>query len=856
MFDKYNFRVVEKKWRCYWDQHKTYEVPIDVKQDKDPYYVLEMFPYPSGRLHMGHTRNYTIGDVIARYSRAKGKTVLHPIGWDSFGLPAENAAIEQGVQPKKWTYGNIDSMREQFQELGFSFDWSREFASSDPEYYKQEQSIFLRFLEKKLAYQKESVVNWDPAENTVLANEQVIDGKGWRSGVSIERKRLKQWFLKITHFSEELLEALGELKGWPEKVRIMQENWIGKSLGSKVDFPIVGDGEKNSISIFTTRADTLYGASFIAISPSHPIAKEQAKSDTKLAAFVQECKKGGVSEEQLETAEKIGYRINIQVKHPFDPTWKIPVYVANYVLMDYGTGAVFACPAHDQRDLEFAQKYDLPIIPVVQGKDGKTWKPGDVKAYVEEGYLINSHFLNGLSTKEGKRKSIEVLEEKKLGEEQTVYRLRDWGVSRQRYWGCPIPIIYCNACGRVPVPEKDLPVLLPDEVDFSQPGNPLNTHSTWKHVACPECREPALRETDTFDTFFDSSWYFSRFCDPKNNERPFDPKKTEYWMPVDNYIGGIEHAVLHLLYARFFTRAMNMCGYTSLKEPFKNLLTQGMVCHETYKSQNGKWLYPTEVERQKDGKYIKIDDGTPVCVGRSEKMSKSKKNTVDSSAILKTYGADTARLFVMSDSPSDRNFDWSDEGVQGSWRFVNKVWRLSGEILSFLERAVDKDKDELAKFFERKIHKELFNITKAFDDRHFNKAVAGLYTMANNMQGYLQEKSVCKKILKESLKIFLQVCAPFIPHVASELWERCGFGGLVDWEEWPLYNSEFLMSDECKIVIQINGKFRGALDIKKTERKEEILERVMALENIQRLLDGKKLNKIVYVPEKIINLVI
>lgn len=851
--EKYNFRVVEKKWQKYWKDSDTYQVCDDIDTGKEPYYVLEMFPYPSGRLHMGHVRNYTIGDVVARYNRAKGKKVLHPIGWDSFGLPAENAAIEKGIHPKKWTYENIAVMRQQFQELGFSYDWSREIASCDPAYYKQQQSMFLDFLEKGLAYQKESFVNWDPVEKTVLANEQVIDGKGWRSGALVEVKSLKQWFLKITQFSEELLLDLKKLQDWPSKVLSMQEKWIGKSQGLDIKFPIAGD--EGFISVFTTRVDCLYGASFLAISPKHPIAEKLAKSDKNIAAFIKKCEEGGVSEEALEKAEKIGCDTGIEVSHPFDKDWKLPVYIANYILMDYGKGAIFGCPAHDQRDLDFALKYQLPVRPILQGKKGRTWEEGDKQAYMDGVCLINSSFLNGLTIQEAQEKATATLVKEDKGRLRTLYRLRDWGVSRQRYWGCPIPIIYCENCGVVPVPKEDLPIILPEDVDFSKPGNPLN-RGKWKETNCPKCSRKAKRETDTFDTFFDSSWYYARFCDPKNREKPFDFKKAEYWLPVDAYIGGVEHAILHLLYSRFFSRAMVARGYTSVKEPFKRLLTQGMVCHKTYKSQAGKWLHPSEVKRLKDGSYIKIDDGTLVEVGRSEKMSKSKKNTVDSNEILEIYGADTARLFVMSDSPSDRNFDWSDEGLQGSWRFVNKVWRVVVEGLTIIEEGEVFPKDSDALSFQREINKGLHEITRAFDEWHFNKAVSGLYSMASNIQTYLQKNRVCKESLQKALQIFLQVCAPFIPHVCSELWLKCCFKGDIDWQPWPQYDEALLQSETCKVMVQVNGKLRGSLDVVKTLGKEEVQEKALSLESVQRLVEKKMLKKVIYVPNKIINIVI
>ncbi len=668
---RYNAGATEAKWQKIWAENKTFEVTED--RSKPKYYVLEMFPYPSGRIHMGHVRNYTQGDVVARYKRAKGFNVLHPMGWDAFGMPAENAAMENKVHPAKWTYENIDHMKNQLKSIGFSFDWSREIATCDPEYYGKEQAMFIDFMDAGLVYRKESWVNWDPVDNTVLANEQVIDGKGWRSGAQVERKKLNQWFLKITDAAEDLDKELDNLPRWPDKVRVMQKNWIGKSKGMHLTFDAVESDTQ--IRVYTTRHDTIFGASFIAIAADHPIAAEYAEHNKALKVFIEECRKLGTSEEALEKAEKKGFKLDLHMQHPFIDDCKLPVYVANFVLMEYGTGAVFGCPAHDQRDLDFARKYDLNVIPVVipKGEDPKTFKVGKI-ANTDPGILGNSGFLDGMSVEKAKAKIVELAEAGGFGEATINYRLRDWGVSRQRYWGAPIPMIYCDDCGVVPVPKADLPVTLPDDITFDQPGNPLDHHPTWKYVNCPNCSKPAVRETDTFDTFIDSSWYFARFACP-HADAPLDKELTDYWMPVDQYVGGIEHAILHLLYSRFFTRAMKEIGLCEDKEPFDGLFTQGMVCHETYEDENGEWVLPDNVEKKEDGSFISRITGERIKPGRSVKMSKSKKNVVDPTAIIDTYGADTARWFMLSDSPPERDLEWTEEGVEGAWRFTQRLWR-------------------------------------------------------------------------------------------------------------------------------------------------------------------------------------
>ena len=675
---RYPFHDTEAKWQRIWQDRRTFEATHDPARPK--YYVLEMFPYPSGRIHMGHVRNYTIGDVVARYKRAQGFAVLHPMGWDAFGLPAENAAMAKGVHPAEWTYANIAEMRTQFQSMGLSLDWSREIATCDPAYYRHEQAMFLDFLEAGLVYRKESWVNWDPVDQTVLANEQVIEGRGWRSGAVVERRKLAQWFFKITEYSQELLDALAGLDRWPPKVRLMQERWIGRSEGARVRFAVIGRAEP--LEVFTTRPDTLFGASFMALAPDHPLSIELADKDPGVAAFVAACARMATSEEAIEQAEKVGYDTGLRCRNPLDPGQELPIYVANFVLMDYGTGAIFGCPAHDQRDLEFARKYGLPVVPVVlpPGEQPERFAIG-AEAYVGDGRLINSDFLNGLDVAAAKQRVIEELERRGIGTGEVSYRLRDWGVSRQRYWGCPIPVIHCPRCGIVPVPREQLPVTLPQDIELGRPGNPLDHHPTWKHVACPRCGGAAERETDTFDTFVESSWYFLRYCSP-HAAAAFERAAVDAWMPVDQYIGGVEHAVLHLLYSRFFTRALRRCGYLDFDEPFIGLFTQGMVCHKTFRDAAGNWLQPDEVEERAAGVWRALDDGRPVRVGRSEKMSKSRRNTVDPTASIAAYGADTARLFMLSDSPPERDLEWTEAGIDGAWRYLNRLWRMFEERLA------------------------------------------------------------------------------------------------------------------------------------------------------------------------------
>ncbi|MFT5489537.1 MAG: leucyl-tRNA synthetase, partial [Alphaproteobacteria bacterium] len=726
MSQRYNFREAEQKWQAAWTARGTFEVEVD--PDKPKYYVLEMFPYPSGRIHMGHLRCYTLGDVVARYKRAQGFNVLHPMGWDAFGLPAENAAMEKGVHPASWTHENIATMREQLQAMGLSIDWSREFATCDPAYYRHEQAMFIDFLARDLVYRHDGWVNWDPVDNTVLANEQVIDGKGWRSGAPIERRRLSQWFGRITAFSDELLASLETLDRWPPKVRAMQENWIGRSEGAHIDF-VFTDDRATPLRVYTTRPDTIFGASFCAIAADHPLAEEAARTDPKAASFIEECRQLGTSEEAIQTAEKRGYDTGLRVKHPFAEGVELPVYIANFVLMGYGTGAIFGCPAHDQRDLDFAHAYDLPVLPVVipDGADPATFDVGN-DAFTDDGKLANSDFLDGLDVESGKRTVIDHLADAGQGEGTTNYRLRDWLVSRQRYWGCPIPVVHCADCGVVPVPKDALPVVLPEDIDFKSPGNPLDRHPTWKHVDCPSCGKPAERDTDTFDTFMDSSWYFARFCSP-DADTPVTRREADYWLPVDQYIGGIEHAILHLLYSRFFMRAMRDTGHISLDEPFAGLFTQGMVNHATYRDDAGEWLEPQRVVENDDGGFARADNGAPVTVGRIEKMSKSKKNTIDPTDVIAAYGADTARWFILSDSPPDRDMEWTDAGVQGAFRFVNRISRI---ILSNIDglsapgtKAIGDDKSSAA--LRRAVHQAITDVTDDLERFHYNRAVAHLY---------------------------------------------------------------------------------------------------------------------------------
>ena len=850
---RYNHKMTEAKWQKVWEDRGCFQVHEDPERPK--YYVLEMFPYPSGRIHMGHVRNYTLGDVVARYKKARGFNVLHPMGWDAFGLPAENAAIENKVHPGKWTRENIAEMRRQLKSMGLSYDWAREFATCEPEYYRHEQKMFLDFLEAGLAYRKESLVNWDPVENTVLANEQVVDGKGWRSGAVVEKRKLAQWNLKITAFAEELRADLQELERWPDKVRIMQENWIGRSEGAYVRFPI--RGRDQGLRVYTTRPDTLFGASFCAVSANHPIALALAGSNAELATFIAECNRMGTSEAAIETAEKLGFDTGLKARHPLVEDCELPIYVANFVLMEYGTGAIFGCPGHDQRDLDFARKYGLNVVPVVapQSADAGAFEIAD-EAYVGDGTMVNSDFLDGLGVDEAKSTVIKRLEALGAGESAVNYRLRDWGVSRQRYWGCPIPVIHCDVCGVVPVPAEDLPVVLPEDVNLDEPGNPLVRHTIWKHVDCPACGKPAERETDTFDTFFESSWYFARFASPQVDDIGFTKSAADYWLPVDQYIGGIEHAVLHLLYSRFFTRALRKCGYLDIDEPFAGLLTQGMVCHATYRDDDGNWLLPDTVVTNDQDALVHHQSGAGVTRGRSEKMSKSKKNVVDPEHIIRAYGADTARLFMLSDSPPDRDLDWTDSGVEGAWRYLNRLWRLVENLDASAAEALDLDALNLAALdVLRLAHKTIGSVSADLDRFHFNKAVARLRELTNGIDGLERAAPGAASVRREAVGILVQLLAPMLPHLAEEMWAAMGHETLLADTPWPEANPVLIRDDTVTVAVQVNGKLRGTLELSKDCANDDAEATALALDAVTAAMDGKAARKIIIVPNRIVNIV-
>jgi leucyl-tRNA synthetase len=873
--ERYNPKQAESRWQRRWDEAKIYQT--DNASPDPKYYVLEMFPYPSGRIHMGHVRNYALGDVVARYKRARGFNVLHPMGWDAFGMPAENAAIQNKVHPREWTYANIDAMRKQLKSMGLSLDWSREFATCDVDYYKQQQALFLDFLAAGLIYRRNSKVNWDPVDMTVLANEQVIDGRGWRSGALVEQRELTQWFFRISDFAEDLLQSLDELDQWPEKVRLMQKNWIGKSEGLSLRWEIANPepaGGATEIEVYTTRPDTLYGASFMAIAADHPIARELAAKDPAIAAFCDQCRRAGTSLAALETAEKIGYRTPVNVIHPLDPDWTVPVYIANFVLMDYGTGAIFGCPSGDQRDLDFARKYNLPVTPVVMPADADAASLVITdEAYVGDGVMINSRDLDGLSPTQAFDRVATLLEGRTLGNapqaaRKTNYRLRDWGLSRQRYWGAPIPVIHCDACGVVPVPAKDLPVKLPDDVTLDKPGNPLDHHPTWRHVACPKCGQDARRETDTMDTFVDSSWYFARFTAPRC-ETPTDPAAANAWLPVDQYIGGIEHAILHLLYSRFFTRAMRQTGHIDLKEPFRGLFTQGMVVHETYRAErSGKneWIAPADVViEEEDGqrKARHALTGEPLSIGSIEKMSKSKKNVVDPDDIIEGYGADTARFFMLSDSPPDRDVIWSEAGVEGAHRFVQRIWRLIGEASDNL-KAADAGTGTEGRALEvsRASHKTVKAVGEDIEKLAFNKAVARLYELVNTLAGPLSDVAAGKadasltSACKQAAGHLVQLFAPMMPHLAEECWILLGNDGMVATSTWPAYDPTLVTDDQVTLPVQINGKKRGDLTIDRDADQAAVEQAVLSLDFVQAATGGNPPRKLVIVPRRIVNVVI
>ena len=874
----------DRRWQTAWEEAGTFAANSD--SDKPKSYVLEMFPYPSGRIHMGHVRNYTMGDVLARYKRMRGHEVLHPMGWDAFGMPAENAAMEKGVHPGGWTRDNIATMKAQLKRIGFALDWTREFATCDPEYYGHEQALFLDLYEAGLVYRREAEVNWDPVDQTVLANEQVIDGKGWRSGAPVERRKLNQWFLKITDFAEELLEGLGSLEDWPDKVRLMQENWIGKSQGLEFRFkllPDTGRGTARSgveghleenrngsvpsavplhhpadgppprvgedLAVYSTRPDTIFGASFVAVAADHPVAQGVARDSAEAHAFIEHCKRGGTTAAELETAEKLGFDTGLKAKHPFTGD-ALPVFIANFVLMDYGTGAVMGVPGHDQRDFEFATKYGLPVPRVVAPSAGEANAPL-TEAETSDGVIVNSGFLDGMSVEDAKAEVIRRAETGDWGQGRTVWRLRDWGVSRQRYWGTPIPFIHCATCGVVPVPREQLPVVLPEDVDFQTPGNPLVRHPTWKHVACPECGGKAERETDTLDTFVDSSWYFLRFAS-QPADQPFDAEEVAKWLPVEQYIGGVEHAILHLLYARFWTRALNRIGKLDFAEPFASLFTQGMVTHETYYSfapieagkPGGKFVYfaPEDV-RKENGRAFHVRSGGEMAIGRVVKMSKSKKNVIDPDAIIDRYGADAVRWFMLSDSPPERDLPWSEAGIEGCWRFVNRLWRLLGQ---YDASAQGEDKALL-----RKTHQAIAAVAEDIEALGFNKAVARLYDLANAI-----EKAAPSHSRSEAIRTLLLLANPMMPHLAEEAWSQMGNKTLIADAPWPQFDPALLIEDEVTIAVQVKGKLRDTLTVPKGAAKDRLQELALASEKVQRSIDGAAIRKVIVVPDRLVNIVV
>ncbi|MGA1809279.1 leucine--tRNA ligase [Sphingobium sp. WW5] len=852
---RFNPLEADARWQAVWDEKQSFKA--DDASTKPRSYVLEMFPYPSGRIHIGHVRNYSMGDVLARFRRMTGHEVLHPMGWDAFGMPAENAAMEKKVHPGEWTRSNIANMRAQLKKLGFAIDWSRELATCEPDYYGHEQALFLDMLESGLVYRKESQVNWDPVDMTVLANEQVIDGRGWRSGALVEKRKLNQWFLKITQFADDLLEGLQTLDQWPDKVRLMQENWIGKSVGLQFSFKPVAPFD-SEIEVYSTRPDTIFGASFVAIAADHPVAQAVAANNPDAVAFIEKCKEGGTTAAELETAEKLGFDTGLTLAHPFDPEWHLPVFIANFVLMDYGTGAVMGVPAHDQRDLDFARKYMLPVERVV-ALDGEADKPIHDEAYTGPGNLVNSRFLDGMAVEAAKAAVIARAEGEGWGAGKTVFRLRDWGVSRQRYWGTPIPVIHCDDCGVVGVPKDQLPVKLPEDVTFDIPGNPLDRHPSWKHVDCPTCGKAARRETDTLDTFADSSWYFIRFAS-QPDDKPFDRATVEQWLPVGQYIGGVEHAILHLLYARFWTRALQHMGQLGFAEPFTGLFTQGMVTHETYKAAipvdppsdyDGshpevyaveQWVSPADIERR-DGKVFLAGTDTEVTIGRVEKMSKSKRNVVDPDDIIEQYGADAVRWFMLSDSPPERDLPWTEAGIEGSWRFVNRVWRLFGE--------ADAAAEGQDKALDRKLHQTIDGVAKDIEALGFNKAVAKIYELVNAI-----EKAKPSASRTAAIRALALLVAPMTPHLAEEGWAEMAQPGLIAEAAWPAVDPALLVEDEVTIACQVMGKLRDTITVPKGTPKDELEKLALAAPNVVRTLDGATPKKVIVVPDRLVNLVI
>ena len=865
---RFDFGKAEPRWQAEWDARGCFRV-ADVPTDGKPkYYVLEMFPYPSGKIHMGHVRNYALGDVVARYKRARGFAVMHPMGWDAFGLPAENAARERKMHPAKWTLENIAIMRAELQRMGLSIDWTREFATCDPAYYGHQQKLFLDFLQAGLVARRESWVNWDPVDGTVLANEQVIDGRGWRSGAPVEKKLLSQWVLKITDYAPELLAALDGLDRWPERVRLMQANWIGRSEGARLRFDLATPaGGIADVEVYTTRPDTLYGMSFLAVAPEHKLAEAAAASSPDAAAFIAECRRMGTSEAVIETTEKRGFDTGLRVRHPFIPGAEFPVWIANFVLMEYGTGAIFGCPGHDQRDLDFARKYGLSVLPVVlpPGEDAATFGVAD-KAFDGTGVIINSGFLDGLQAPEAAKKAaIAELETRGVGQGVVNWRLRDWGVSRQRYWGCPIPVIHCAACGVVPVPDGELPLRLPDDVTFDWPGNPLDHHPTWKHVDCPSCGKPARRETDTFDTFVDSSWYFARFCSP-HSASPVDRAAVDHWMPVDQYIGGIEHAILHLLYSRFFSRALAKTGHMGMGEPFAGLFTQGMVTHESYRlgsGGNGIWLYPEEIEKRADGTAVRRDTGETVTVGRVEAMSKSRRNTVDPGAIISRYGADTARWFILSDNPPERDMEWTESGVVGAYRFTQRLFRLAENAAALPASPIPATFGTPARTLRRAAHRAIQTVTDAFESFAFNVAVARTYELSNAIAEAEKAEGGADRdgldwARREAVETAARLVAPMMPHLAEEIYARLypGSSTIVAELPWPEADAALAAAELVTIAVQVLGKLRATVAMPPGSAEADVLEAAATEPNVARLLEGKRIVKRIYVPNRIVNFVI
>ena len=847
--ERYNFKDIENKWQTFWEKNNSFKT--ETNKNKKKFYCLEMFPYPSGKIHMGHVRNYTIGDVLARYKHMQGFNVLHPMGWDSFGMPAENAARQNNLDPKDWTEQNISTMKNQLKKLGLSIDWSREISTCTPEYYKHQQKFFLDLFDKGLVYRKENYVNWDPVDQTVLANEQVIDGKGWRSGAVVERKKLNQWFFNITKFSEDLLSSLDNLKSWPNKVKIMQKNWIGKSFGCEIDFTIEGHENENSVKIFTTRPDTLFGCSFLALSVDHPLAKKY-ENNKEFNNFKEECSKTGTTEEALAQAEKLGFKTDMMAINPLNPKNKVPVYFANFVLMDYGFGAIFGCPAHDQRDLDFALKYNLDVIPVVKPNDGGQNFKIEKVAYTGGGKIINSEFLNDLKVPdESILKTIKILEDKKIGKTKINFRLKDWGISRQRYWGCPIPIAYKKNNEIVKVPLDKLPIKLPEKIDLNTKGNPLDFQEEWKKIIIDG--EECTLETDTLDTFVDSSWYFLRFCSPNKSDQPYDIDDIKYWMPVDQYIGGVEHAILHLLYSRFFMQALSYKNdELNITEPFEGLFTQGMVCHETYKDENNKWLSPDEVSTE-DGKnyFLKKDNSKKVTVGPSESMSKSKRNTIDPEETIKNFGADAVRFFIMSDSPPEKDVQWSDQGIEASYKFIQKLWSLHLNIKNKInknEKSDDKENNELNKFTNIFIDK----VSKNIDEFRYNVIIANFYEMYNFFSKIIQ-KPLDKNILINSYFNILKIMMPLLPHIASECIEQIKADTDL---KWPIADKKYLIEENVNIVVQLNGKKRDVIKVKTNTSENELLEIISNNDKLKPYLLEKQILKKIFVPNKILNLII